>query len=145
MIDVSEVATVRKENTLMHALMLLQNVGYSSIPVTDNRQKLCGIITMPAILRGIQDEVKYDWDKLNEMKVGDVMCPPDMVLREDFTLEDVLRVLVNHNFSCVVDDKNTFLGIITRKNMLQRMNYMAHEFDNFYEAYPFVSEYVGIV
>ena len=48
MIDAEQCATVRTENTLMHAMLLLTSVGYTSIPVLDDRSQLAGIITMPA-------------------------------------------------------------------------------------------------
>ena len=41
-------------------------------------------------------------------------------------LADVLNYLIDQNFVCVVDEDNRFLGIITRKNVLQRLTHLLH-------------------
>ena len=50
--------------------------------------------------------------------------------------EQILQRLVNQHFLFVVDDDNRFLGIVTRRELLKSMNYLSHEFDNFYVTEP---------
>lgn len=136
LIKSEDVATVRTENTLLHAMMILTNVGYSSIPVLDNDHKLQGLITLPCIIDGIKNQISYDFDQLSEKKVEDVIKhqSDDYSLIEDKAdLENILRYLVNHNYVCLVDKDNVFLGIITRKTILKRFNYMLHEINNQYD------------
>lgn len=133
MIKSEEVATVRTENTLLHAMMILSTVGYSSIPVIDNKHRLQGVISLPLIIEGVKNHISYDWDMLSEKKVEDIICHDYSVVNETADLEDVLHQMVDHNFVCVVDDNNIFVGIITRKNILKRVNFMVHEIDRFYE------------
>lgn len=136
MIDASRCATVREENTLMHALMLLSTVGYAEIPVLDQDQRLKGVISMPLILAGIKDSLEYNWSLLAEKKVSEVMSKDIGVIYMPYELEDVLHELVNHNFACVVDSHRRFTGIITRKEILTRVNFMAHQMDRFYDLGP---------
>lgn len=133
MIDASKVATVREENTLLHAMMLLTTVRYAAVPVLNRDQKLVGMVTMPGIISGVMDQVEYNWDLLNTKRVAEVMETDVAVMNVKGDLEDVLHLLVDHNFVCVVDDNQIFKGIITRKEMFKRINFVAHEIDRYFD------------
>ena len=95
MLVASSVATIRTENTLLHALMVLSSVGYSSIPVLDNKGHLKGILSLALIINGIKSTENYDWDQLAERQVHEIMetKPPRVLPSAD--LEDVLHLLVD--------------------------------------------------
>lgn len=133
MIDSEDVATVRVENTLLHTTMILSNVGYSSIPVLDNQHHLIGIVTMPRIIEGIKDQITYNWDLLSEKKVEEIVCDDFSTVSKNMNMEEILNRLIEHNYVCVVDEDNVFLGIITRKTILKRLNRLVHELDKRYE------------
>ncbi len=135
-IPAENVATVRKENTLLHVLMLLQNIGYSSIPVVDNELKLQGVIRIDDIIKGVIDEVNFNWELLSEKRVGEVLSKDHSVVGEQPELEDILHSLVDHNYVNVVDEDGVFRGIITRKSMFKRINYVVHELDNCLQIEP---------
>ena len=42
-------------------------------------------------------------------------------------MEDVLRDLVDQSFICITNENQEFLGIVTRKEVLKRINFMVHE------------------
>ena len=48
-------------------------------------------------------------------------------------IEDVLNELVDHSFLCITNDEQEFVGIVTRKEVLKRVNYMVHELNRKYE------------
>lgn len=132
-IEASRCATVREENTLLHTLMLLSTVGYSEIPVLDSKGRLTGLIRFPNVIQGIKDDTQYCWDELQKRKVCEVMQDnPDAVVAP-CDLEDVLHGLVDHNFICVVNPEGIFEGLITRKSILTRLNFLAHEMGRFYD------------
>ncbi|HZJ69034.1 MAG TPA: cyclic-di-AMP-binding protein CbpB [Candidatus Eisenbacteria bacterium] len=133
MIKSEDVATVRIENTLLHAMMVLSTVGYSSIPVLDNQHRLQGTVTLPRIIEGVKDQIHYDWDQLSQKRVKDVICHDYSPISVDADLEDVLHKLVDHNFVCITDNEGIFLGIITRKSILKRVNFLVHEIDNYFD------------
>lgn len=133
MIKSEDVATVRMENTLLHATMVLSTVGYSSIPVLDNDHKLRGVVTIPMIIEGIKDQVAYNWDLLADKRIEDVVSTDFSCAKQGLGLEDILHQLINHNYVCIVDDEGVFLGIITRKSILKRINHLVHELDNIFD------------
>ncbi|NLB50808.1 MAG: CBS domain-containing protein [Clostridiaceae bacterium] len=136
MIDAEHCATVRTENTLMHAMLLLSSVGFTSVPVLDESSHLAGVIGMPAIFKGILGDDDYHWDQLDHRKVKDVMERNVFVVYDDSPLEDILHLLVNANYLCVTDRDGLFLGIIARKQLLKRFNRFAHEFENHFKVTP---------
>ncbi|HHU03405.1 MAG TPA: CBS domain-containing protein [Fastidiosipila sp.] len=140
MVCANDVATVRTENNLLHALLVLSSVGYNSIPVIDHKSRIKGKISMPMIINGVLEGDDYDWSLLSERKVGDVMDSSVRFLSTEAQFEDILHMLVDQNYLCVADKKGIFRGIITRKAMLKRVNYMAHEFERIYDV-RFKEEY----
>ena len=136
MIDAEHCATVRTENTLMHAMLLLSSVGFTSVPVLDESSRLAGVVGMPAIFKGILGDDNYHWDQLDLRKVKDVMERNVFVVYADSPLEDILHLLVNANYLCVTDPDGLFLGIIARKQVLKRFNRLVHEFENHYRVIP---------
>lgn len=127
-----EVAVVGVKNRLNHALLLLTTDKYAVVPVLDERSKMRGLISMPTIMQTIMDIEDVHFEKLGEIEVGEIMDTEYPAVSEDFELEDVLRMLVNHAFITVVDDKGYFKGIITRSEILKGTNRIAHEFEKMY-------------
>ena len=134
MIESTHCATVRTENTLMHAMLLLSSVGFTSVPVLDESSRLAGVISMPRIFNGILGDDDYHWDYLDVRKVRDVMEKDVPRVYLDSPLEDILSLLINANYLCVTDRDDIFKGIIARKQILQRLNHLAHEFEVRYEV-----------
>lgn len=135
-VTADRVATVRTENNLLHALTLLSSLGYSSVPVLDVEGKLQGQITLALIISGIKAIPSYDWESLQTKTVAEVMDKEAGKVTDNAELEDVLHLLVNHNYVSVVDKKGAFLGIVTRKGILRRLNRLAHEFETAYRVTP---------
>lgn len=140
MIDAEHCATVRTENTLMHALLLLSSVGFTSVPVLDESSRLAGVVGMPAIFKGILGDDHYHWDQLDLRKVKDVMERNVSVVYTDSSLEDILHLLVNANYLCVTGRDGLFMGIIARKQIIKRFNRLAHEFENHFRVCPLADE-----
>jgi len=126
------VAVVGVKNRLDHALLLLTTDKYAVVPVLDDQSKMCGLISMPTIMQTIMDIQDVHFEKLGEIEVGEVMDTDYPFVTEDYRLEDVLHMLVNHAFITVVDDHGYFRGIITRSEILKGTNRIAHEFEKMY-------------
>ena len=135
-IEAKNVANVGADNTLLHAMLVLSSVGFSKIPVRDAGARIVGLISMPMIIENIKEEFDYNWDLLHERKVRDAMTEEFALVTPDVNLETVLNQLTTHNFICVADQDKLFLGIITRREILSRVNFMVHEFDHRYDITP---------
>ena len=130
MIPADNVANVIDSHTLSNGLLVLSQVNYSLIPVLSVKSKLIGLISMPMIIKSVMTVESIEMNRLDEMKVSDVMLHQPVRVTRDCHLEEVLHYLIDHNFICVVEDDDTFIGIITRKKVLQRLTYLLHETAN---------------
>lgn len=134
MIVGDNVAHVMGDNTALHATIILTSIGYSSIPVLNTEGQFLGTVSLSGIMHEAFRESGIDVSRLQELKVSDVMVADTVILREGYTIEEMLHKLVNHNYLPVVSESQMFIGIVTRKEVLKAINYTAHDFDKFFEV-----------
>lgn len=127
MIPSEKVAHVHINNPLEHALLVLIKSGYSAIPVVDSEFKLQGLISMSLILDSILGIERIEVERLENKVVEDVMNREVPIIYEDENVLKGLRLSIDHPFLCVVDDKEVFTGILTRRGILKYMNRYIHE------------------
>ncbi|WP_143463278.1 MULTISPECIES: cyclic-di-AMP-binding protein CbpB [Levilactobacillus] len=130
------VANVTATNTLEHAIMVLSKVGYSRIPVLDADDHLQGMISLAAITNQLLQVPGAAVDQLSNYTVADAMLPVDHWVDDPTKLETILNYLIDEPFIPLVDADNVFQGIITRREILKRINYLAHNLNNYYEVTP---------
>lgn len=135
-IPVNNMSMVFADNSLLHAIMVLNNTTYTSVPVLDYQYKLVGLISTNQIFKFLGEKINEGFEVLEKYKVADAVDMNFYTVKEHFELEEVIRGLINNNFLCVVDDENVIKGIIPRSSILKRFNYMAHEFDKNYVIKP---------
>lgn len=118
-ISAERVAHVQIANNLEHGLLVLTKSGYTAIPVLDPHFKLYGLISSPLILDAILGLERIEFEKLEEMKVSDVMNVNIPRLRMDDSLKRGFELLIDHPFVCIEDDEGIFEGILTRRAILK--------------------------
>ena len=116
-----KVAHVQVGNSAEHALLVLTKTGYSSIPVLDFKYRLMGLVSTQMITDSILGLEHIEYERLPDLKVDVVMesAVPKIHISEKF--RKGLDLLINHPFLCVVDDEDTFLGILTRRVVLKQL------------------------
>ena len=145
MIPAENVANVMKEHPLEHALLLLSQAGYSTIPVLDKEDHFVGLLSLNDIVKKMLGIDGIDTSNLEELTVADVMKTDVAVMRPDAELEDILHLLVDASFLPVVDDNQRFKGIITRKEILKAVNHMAHELEKHHLVLPKSEEEMKVI
>ncbi len=129
---IDNVSIVFADNTLLHAIMLLNNTTFTSIPVLDYDNKFKGLISTSQIFKFLGQEINQGFQVLEKYKIIDAVDTHYYTVDEDFDLEEVIRALINYNFLCVIDKQGRLKGLIPRSNILKRFNFLAHEFDKNY-------------
>ncbi|GAE91820.1 CBS domain protein [Gracilibacillus boraciitolerans JCM 21714] len=122
MIPAEKVAHVQEGNLIEHALLVLVESGYSSVPVLDLDFKLRGTIAKTPILKSIMGMERFEMEKLAETKVEEVMKKDQPTLLKDTNFLTSLKIVIDHAFACVVDEQGYFLGILTRRAILKEVN-----------------------
>ena len=126
MIPADNVANVIDQHTLSTGLLILTQSNYTMIPVLSAESKLMGVISMSMIIKAVMTVDAIEMERLDELKVRDVMLCQPVRVHANCNLAEVLNYLIDQNFVCVVDGDNRFLGIITRKNVMQRLTHLLH-------------------
>jgi predicted transcriptional regulator len=120
-ISSEKVAHVQSGNSAEHALLVLTKTGYSSIPVLDIKYRLIGLLSTRMITESILGLERIEYEKLENIKVDDIMEREVPFLKGTDTFSKALDLVINHAFICVIDEDDTFIGILTRRVILKHL------------------------
>ncbi|HIZ44208.1 MAG TPA: CBS domain-containing protein [Firmicutes bacterium] len=115
----SEVEFVYDDYTLRQTIEKMEYHRYSEVPVINRGGKYVGTITEGDLLW----YVKEDWD-LNIREAENVRIMNIKRKRKtaavsvNANMEDLIEKAMNQNFVPVVDDKEIFIGIVKRKDII---------------------------
>lgn len=117
----SEVAYVYDTDTLRQVLEKMENHRYSAIPVIAKKDgSYIGTLTEGDLLWYIKDRDDLSLRSAEEILMTEVPRMRDNEPVEvDVNMEDLLNKAMNQNFVPVVDDRKHFIGLITRKDLIQ--------------------------
>ena len=116
----SQVAYVYEDSTLRQALEKLRTHGYTAIPVISRSGEYVGTISDGDCLWFLVD------NNVGDLKTAENYPVKKLLVKERHhpvniasTMEDLLVGVMDKNFVPVVDGRNAFMGIITRKDVLK--------------------------
>ena len=120
----AEVAYPRDDMTLRQGLEKLRRSGFAAIPVIDGEDRYVGVISVADFLWNIlaynQDLENVTLKRLENRTVRDFLqsgkVRPACI---DTPMENLLECAKNQNFVPVIDDRNVFIGIVTRSDIIK--------------------------
>jgi CBS domain-containing protein len=116
----SNIAYINDHYTLRQALEKMKYYGYSAIPMIDAEGKYTGTLSEGDLLWAILEHNAYEKSAQETLNVKDILQGwHNTPVNVNASIEDLLQMAVNQNFIPVVDDRNLFIGIVTRKDILQ--------------------------
>ncbi|WP_099363164.1 cyclic-di-AMP-binding protein CbpB [Fredinandcohnia onubensis] len=122
LIPADKVAHVQIGNSLEHALLVLTKTGYTAVPVLDPKYKLHGLISSTHILDSILGLERIEFERLEKMKVEEVMNREIPRLNLNDNVIKGLQLVIDQSFVCVENDDLVFEGIFTRRAILKQFN-----------------------
>lgn len=115
----SEVAFLYEEYTLRQALEKMERSHFSAVPMINKAGEYVGTVTEGDILWTIKARYNINLKDAEEMFLRDVTRRVHFEsISIDANMEDIVAKAMNQNFVPVVDDKKVFIGIITRKDII---------------------------
>lgn len=114
-----------------HVMLLLVNNGFSRVPVLTKDRQYRGTISISDILNYQVKNQLTDWE-LNQTDIGEMVNTKIEAIPMTSSLTHIMHKLVDFPFLPVVNDKNLFVGIITRKSILKALNSLLHDFTDDY-------------
>ena len=119
----SEVVYVKNTDSMRQVMERMEYHTYQAIPMIDQYGHYVGTITEGDILWRIRDDLPFDMKKAENVAIGDIPRKREnLPVSIQSDMEDLMSKAVNQNFVPVVDDKDIFIGIITRKDIIQYLD-----------------------
>ncbi len=116
----SDVAYIYNDYSLRQALEKMEYHKYSAIPIIDRKGCYVGTITEGDLLWYIKNEEDLSLKDAEDVAVMSIPRRMDnLPVHVDSNMEDLISKALNQNFVPVIDDHNVFIGIITRKDIIQ--------------------------
>ena len=115
-----DVAYLYSDCTLRQALEKMEYHRYSCIPLIDRDGTYAGTITEGDLLWDIKKRLPASTDDFDVVPIAKVARRSDYkAVCVTTTIEELLEAAQNENFVPVVDDRGVFIGIVTRKRIMQ--------------------------
>ena len=118
----SDVAYIFEDETLRQTVEKMEHRKFSCIPILNKEGQDTGTISEGDLLGGIK-LLNINSTDLKEMENVSIMAIPRRAtykpVHADADMEDLLDRAINQNYVPVIDDKGSFIGIITRKEIIK--------------------------
>lgn len=119
-----DVAYLYDDYSIRQALEKMRHHGYQTIPVIDRQGKYVGTVSEGDFLWYMLDESITDTDGVSiydaeDLKLRRILHNNRYVTaRITATMQELFEAAEKQNFVPVVDDQGTFIGIVTRKQII---------------------------
>lgn len=116
----SEVAYLYEDYSLRQALEKMEHLRYSAVPIINRKGNYVGTITEGDMLWNVKDKYLLDLHKAEEIPLTQIKRRwYNDPVNVNCEIEDLVMTSMNQNFVPVIDDNQTFIGIIKRKDIIQ--------------------------
>lgn len=116
----NEVSYVYDDFSLRQTLEVMEYHKYASIPMISRSGRYIGCITEGDLLWGIKEINGLNLKAAEHMKITELERRMDYsVVSAESKMEDLVGKAMDQNFVPVVDDQGNFIGIITRRSIIE--------------------------
>ena len=113
-------AHLMADDTLRQALNRMETARYAALPILNRSGEYCGTLTEGDLLWALKDRCQLDIHKAEHVRIMDIAHRKDNTpVTVTATMQDLIDRASRQNFIPVVDDKNTFIGIVTRRSIIK--------------------------
>ena len=116
----SDVAYIHDDESLRQALEKMEHHKYAAVPVVSRQGRYVGTLTEGDLLWYIKNQLDLSLQDAERISVMAVPRRSDNYpLNADCRMEDLMDKALNQNFVPVLDDEKSFIGIVTRKDIMK--------------------------
>ncbi len=106
--------------TMRQALEKMELAGYTALPILNKRGEYRGTLTEGDLLWAIKNMCYMDIRQAEAHRIMEISRRRDnLPVRVTTSMQDLVERATTQNFVPVVDDKDTFIGIVTRSNIMK--------------------------
>ncbi|MBQ2244541.1 MAG: CBS domain-containing protein [Oscillospiraceae bacterium] len=113
-------AYVYDDHTVRQALEKMETAGFAALPILSRRGEYRGTLTEGDLLWALKNLCYMDMRQAEAHKIMEISRRRDNIpVRVTTPMKDLVERASAQNFVPVVDDKDAFIGIITRRSIIQ--------------------------
>jgi CBS domain-containing protein len=102
--------------TVRQALEKMESSGYTALPILNKQGEYRGTLGEGDVLWAMKNLCNMDLRVAESRRIMEISRRKDNIpVRVTTSMRDLVERSVNQNFVPVVDDKDTFIGLVTRK------------------------------
>ncbi|HIQ68514.1 MAG TPA: CBS domain-containing protein [Candidatus Faecousia excrementigallinarum] len=106
--------------TIRQALERMETAGYAALPILNKRGEYRGTLTEGDLLWALKNMCYMDMRQAEARKIMEITRRKDNVpVRVHTGMHELISRASTQNFVPVVDDKDAFIGIVTRRAIMQ--------------------------
>ena len=106
--------------TLRQALEKMESAGYAALPILNKRGEYRGALTEGDLLWALKNMCYMDMRQAEARRIMEISRRKEYLpVRVTTSMHDLVARASTQNFVPVVDDKDTFIGIVTRSNIMK--------------------------
>ena len=113
-------AFLHDDDTLRQALEKMETAGYAALPILNKRGEYRGTLTEGDLLWALKNLCYMDIRQAEAHRIMEISHRRDNIpVRVTANMHDLVDRATNQNFVPVVDDKDAFIGIVTRSAIIK--------------------------
>ncbi len=113
-------AHVYDDYTIRQALEKMEASGYAALPILNRRGEYRGSLTEGDLLWALKNMCYMDMRQAEARRIMEITRRKDNIpIRVNTDMQSLVQRASTQNFVPVVDDKDTFIGIITRSAIVK--------------------------
>ncbi|MEF2243864.1 MULTISPECIES: CBS domain-containing protein [unclassified Paenibacillus] len=114
-----EVISVAHDATLRQTLERMEYHRYSAVPIINDEGGYVGTVTEGDLLWFMKNRPDLTFEATNKVKLSDVpLRMNNKTVQIDANMEDLISLAKQQNFVPVIDDRNHFIGIVRRSEII---------------------------
>ena len=114
------VAYLHNKHTVRQGLEIMRAHGYTAIPVIDENGEYIGTVSEGDFLWHILRFSAQDMRSQEQYCIMDIVNEErNLPVKTNVTMDELLLKVMDQNFVPVIDDRNVFIGIITRSDIIK--------------------------
>jgi CBS domain-containing protein len=113
-------AHLHEDYTLRQALEKMEQVRFAALPILNKKGEYCGTLTEGDLLWALKNLCNLDIRQAESHRIMEIAHRKDNVpVKVNTSMSELIHRAAGQNFIPVVDDKNAFIGIITRRAIIK--------------------------
>lgn len=115
-----EVAFIYDDYTVRQAIEKMKHYKYTAIPMISRDGKYVGTVTEGDFLRLLTEQTNLCVRDIEHISVSKMKRSVNhQSSNVTSNIEDMFTIAMNQNFVPITDDQHVFIGIVTRKDIMQ--------------------------